>query len=193
MRVLWRTPFLGRAIFDLWRLDARRKVDWFTPFVAPGDRLIEIGSGPGSVQSVLAERGLSAYPLDIADSSFDERFKPHLYDGKDMPFEDRDFDTALLLTILHHTPEPDAILREASRIARRLILVEDVFNGPIQRYLTYGADSVINLEFLGHPHTNRDDLGWRATFDKLGLNLVHADQKPFGLLFRQALYVVDCA
>ena len=193
MRNLWRTPLLGPGVFHLWKLDARRKVDWFSPFIAPADRLIEIGSGPGSVLAVLAERGLSATPLDIADSSFNDGFRPTLYDGKRMPFEDRAFDAALLLTMLHHTPDPDAILREAARIARRLIIVEDVYSGPLQRYLTYCADSLINLEVFGHPHTNRDDVGWRATFDTHGLKLIHTSQKPYGGLFRQALYVVDTA
>ncbi|MEL6567358.1 MAG: class I SAM-dependent methyltransferase [Pseudomonadota bacterium] len=191
MRSLWRTPLLGQAIFQLWQLDARRKVEWFAPFVSTTDQMIEIGSGPGSVQAVLGEAGYSALPLDIADSSFDNRFRPHLYDGRRMPFDDGAFDAALLLTMLHHTPDPDAILREAARIARRLILVEDVHEGALQRYLTYGADSLVNLEFFGHPHTNRDDDGWRATFEDHGLRLVHADQKPYGPLFRQALYVVD--
>ncbi|MEO0786429.1 MAG: class I SAM-dependent methyltransferase [Pseudomonadota bacterium] len=191
MRNLWRTPLLGPGVFYLWKLDARRKVDWFSPFIAPADRLIEIGSGPGSVLAVLEERGLSATPLDIADSSFNDCFRPTLYDGKRMPFEDRAFDAALLLTMLHHTPDPDAILREAARIARRLIIVEDVYSGPLQRYLTYCADSLINLEVFGHPHTNRDDAGWRATFDTHGLKLIHASQKPYGGLFRQALYVAD--
>ncbi|MEM1151979.1 MAG: class I SAM-dependent methyltransferase [Pseudomonadota bacterium] len=178
-------------MFHLWKLDARRKVDWFSPFITADDRMIEIGSGPGSVQAVLSERGLSAYALDISDSSFDHRFQPTLYDGVRMPFEDGAFDTALLLTMLHHTPDPDVILREASRIARRLIVVEDVYRGPVQRYRTYGADSLINLEFFGHPHTNRDDGGWRETFEALGLSLIHSDYKPYGRLFLQALYVVD--
>jgi len=36
---------------------------------------------------------------------------------------------ALLPTILHHTPEPDDIIKESARIAKRLIIIEDVYEG----------------------------------------------------------------
>jgi ubiquinone/menaquinone biosynthesis C-methylase UbiE len=37
--------------------------------------------------------------------------KPVLYDGKKMPFKDNVFDAALLITVLHHTPDPESIVR----------------------------------------------------------------------------------
>lgn len=191
MPSLWRTPLLGPAVFAIWRADARRKLDLIRPWLPEDQTLLEIGSGPGSV---LAEFRAAGYPidgLDITDSSYDTTLKASLYDGETMPFDDRAYDTALLLTVLHHTPDPDAILKEAARVARRVIVIEDVFESAWQRKYTKIADSITNLEFFGHPHTNRSDAGWRETFDRLGFTLKHAEVHRLARVFRQAVYVVD--
>jgi len=191
MTVLWKTPVFGRAVFHLWKLDAARKYDWVEQWLFRDDRLIEIGSGPGSVLSVFRDKGHTVFGLDIRDSGFEPRLRPTLYDGNIMPYDDDSFDTALLLTMLHHTPDPDAILQEASRIARRLIIIEDVYETAWQGRLTKVTDSITNLEFIGHPHSNRSDAQWRESFDRMGLTLRHRAIYPIFHLFRQAVYVVE--
>ena len=108
-----------------------------------------------------------------------------------MPFETNSFHTGLLLTMLHHTPDPDAILRETARISKRLIMIEDVYDSPLQKRYTKLADKITNLEFVGHPHTNRDDAGWRETFERLGRDLKCACLHRLAGIFRQAVYVLE--
>lgn len=191
MRALWRFPLLGPAVFGVWTLDARRKFAWTRDWLPTDAPLLEVGSGPGSVLSVFRDASLDVTGLDIRDTSYRAALRPTLYDGKAMPFADGTFGAALLLTMLHHTPNPDAILREAARVARRLIVIEDVFENSFQRRYTKLADKLTNLEFFGHPHTNRDDRAWRATFDAMGLALVHARVHRLAGIFRQAVYVLD--
>ncbi|MEL6862452.1 MAG: class I SAM-dependent methyltransferase [Pseudomonadota bacterium] len=191
MSSLWRTPLLGPAVFAVWRADARRKLDLIRPWLPQDQSLLEIGSGPGSVLTEFRAAGYAIDGLDISDSSYDETLKPLLYDGGTMPFKDREYDTALLLTVLHHTPDPDAILKEAARVAGRVIVIEDVFENAWQRKYTKVADSITNLEFFGHPHTNRSDPEWRETFERLGLSLVHGEVHRLARIFRQAVYVVE--
>ncbi len=191
MPSLWRTPLLGPAIFALWRADARRKLDLIRPWLPKDQTLLEIGSGPGSVLAEFRAAGYSIDGLDVTNSSYEATLEALLYDGETMPFDDGEYGTALLLTVLHHTPDPDAILKEAARVARRVIVIEDVFESAWQRKYTKVADSITNLEFFGHPHTNRSDAGWRETFDRLGLSLKHAQVHRLAAVFRQAVYVVD--
>ena len=184
-------PLIGPLIFAAWRADARRKYRWIRDWVSPQDTIVEIGSGPGSVLSVLRDHGLTVEGLDISDSSFNEALRPALYHGEYMPYPDDHFDTALLLTMLHHTKDPDLILREARRIARRLIIIEDVYDGVLQRRLTKITDSITNLEFFGHPHTNRTDEMWLASLHNMGLIMRHHATYRVAGLFRQAVYVAD--
>jgi len=191
MGYLWKTPVIGRLVFDLWKLDAARKYGWVSDWVSPDDSIVEIGSGPGSVLSVFRDHGLNVDGLDIQDSSFAQSFRPKIYEGDVMPYPDDHFDIAMLLTMLHHTTDPDAILQEASRIAPRLIIIEDVYDNPLQRKLTTVTDSLTNLEFAGHPHSNRSDPEWVQTFETLGLTLRHKAIYPVLKLFKQAVYVVE--
>jgi len=191
MRLYWQIPVISKAIFSIWKLDAARKLDWIKPWLNPGDRLLEIGSGPGSVLAALRGAGYDTTALDIQDSSSDESLKPVVYDGKNMPFEAGSFDTALILTTLHHTPDPEQIIAEAMRVAKRVIIIEDVFDSPFQHRMTKVADSITNMEFIGHPHSNKDDQGWFGVFDALDLKHVHVSHKPMIRLFKQALYVLE--
>jgi ubiquinone/menaquinone biosynthesis C-methylase UbiE len=45
-----------------------------------------------------------------------------------MPFEDRAFEASLAMYVLHHTPDPGAVLAEMKRVtARRILIVEEVY------------------------------------------------------------------
>jgi len=189
MRLFWKTPVLGRAIFSLWLADARRKYRWI--WVATEDQLLEVGSGPGSVMLALREAGLDVTGLDIRDSSFHASLVPVVYDGTNMPFDTGQFDVALMLTMLHHTPDPNGILMEAARVARRLIIIEDIYDTPFQRAYTMLTDKITNMEFFGHPHSNRPHDGWLKTFEQMGFRLRHQQRYRLAGIYQQAVYVVD--
>ena len=191
MTSFWRLPLLGPMVFSIWRADARRKLSLVENWLSKTDKILEIGSGPGSVLMEFRRAGYSVDGLDISDGSYSDELKPLIYDGARMPYGDDKFDTALLLTVLHHTADPDEILREAARVARRIIIIEDVFESAWQRKYTKVADSITNLEFFGHPHSNRSDREWRETFDRLNLYLAHSEVHRFAAFFRQAVYVVE--
>lgn len=191
MLSLWNTPGLGPLIFSVWRADARRKLALASPWVSAEDRLLEVGSGPGSVLFEFRKAGLHVDAIDVTDTSYSASLTPTLYDGRHMPYSNDAYDTAVLLTVLHHTPEPDEILRETARVAKRVIVLEDVYDGAWQRKYTKVADSITNLEFFGHPHSNRSDAEWRESFSRLNLKVLHAEVHPFAAFFKQALYVVE--
>jgi ubiquinone/menaquinone biosynthesis C-methylase UbiE len=109
----------------------------------------------------------------------------------DLPFDDAQFDVGLLLTVLHHTPDPDRVLREAARVANRLIVIEDTFHSPGKRRLVELADSIANLEFRGHPHRNRTDAQWRRTLASLGLQIAAERTDRVFAFFEQRTYAVD--
>lgn len=168
---------------------AAGKIEHIAPFLPPpGSTILDIGSGTGMVTTMLRQQGYMVEPLDVRDRSLARDGKPTLYDGVRIPCADDQFDTALLLTVLHHTPDPDAVLREARRVAAEVIVVEDVFGNPLQKYLTFFTDSLFNMEFTGHPHSNRTDHDWRRTFPRLRLNLRAARCRPVLLLYRQCAY-----
>ena len=156
-----------------------------------GTKILDLGAGHGGLCKALRAEGFEVHPVDVKDGSFFEDVRPQLYDGERLPFADRHFDTTLLITVLHHTPDPELVLAEAMRVSgRRLVVMEDVYANPFQRYLTYFTDSLVNLEFHGHPHTNRSDAEWRATFTRMGWELESAESFRTLVFFRQVIYVL---
>jgi len=166
---LWKIPILGPLTFMGWTFDAKRKLGWLDSHLKYLDHHIEIGSGPGSVLSVMRKRNYYVDGLDIADNGYREDLRP----------------------ILHHTEDPDAVLREASRIAKKIVIIEDVYNNRLMEILTKAFDSLMNLEFFGHPHSNRTDAEWRQSFEALNLNITHSAIYRVGGIFKQAVYVLD--
>ena len=166
------------------------------PGLNPGDRILDIGSGTCQVAAAILAAGFDVTLLDIVDKSLTPNLHPQLFDGGRLPFPDNAFDVALLLTVLHHIPRPDDTLAEARRVATRLIIIEDVFTSTAEKWATWIGDAWLNMEIFGHPHSNRSDPGWRATFDRLGLRVIQAHQQIdwfFPFRFRHATYLLSRA
>lgn len=187
---LSKVPLLQAVLLQLaeWRIT--EKLREITPHLRQTDHVLDIGSGNGVLCRALRKRNYQITALDIDNLSFFEDVEPIIYDGVNMPFEDDCFDVALLITVLHHAPVPEQVLAEARRVAKRVIVIEEIYSGPLNRLLTYFIDSLFNLEFIGHPHTNKTDRGWREVFEHLGLTLVDVRYTKSILILNRVTYVL---
>ncbi|MFH1656999.1 MAG: class I SAM-dependent methyltransferase [bacterium] len=155
------------------------------------DRIIDIGAGTGNICELLTREQFQITPLDVKNLSFVKSVKPVIYNGNEIPFPDNDFDVSLLLTVLHHTPFPEKLVAEAVRVSRRIIIIEDIYTNKLHKYITYFIDSLLNFEFIGHPHTNKSDREWKALFTRLGLKLKKVEYIRSFLVFKQAIYYLE--
>ncbi|GAB5522542.1 MAG: hypothetical protein Roseis2KO_04140 [Roseivirga sp.] len=182
---LLKTPLLAA-----WHWDARQKFGRIKPVLSPGAGILDIGSGYGTVTEVLKSNGFEVTAVDVEDQSVRPELKPMVCDGAALPFPSRSFDFSLLLTVLHHTPEPAKVLSEAARVAEKVLVIEDVYSNKLQQYLTYFTDSLLNFEFRGHPHSNKSRAGWQQTCQTLGLEFEVIRSDRFLLFFRQETYLI---
>ena len=167
---------------------ARGMVREIEPFLNEGDKITDIGSGTCNVCEILRENGHDTTALDIENLSFVDGVEPVVYDGSRIPFENEEFDVSIIITVLHHVPDPESLLNEAARVSKRVIITEDTYKGRLHKYLTWFFDSLINLEFSGHPHTNRTDEHWKETFSRLGLKLMDERHRRSLLVFAHSTY-----
>jgi len=180
-----------RLVFPFWLLDARKKYSWIAASLKPDDAILELGSGMGSMVEMLRQHGHCVTAVDVKNTSIRTDLTPAIYDGADLPYDDRTFDVCLLLTVLHHCPDPDQVLSEAVRVARRVIVIEDIYSSSLQRKLTHWADSLLNWEFCNHPHNNRSDKEWRDRFRTQNMQLTDVKQRRVAFIFNQVTYVLD--
>ena len=182
-----------RSIFhNLHELRAKNAIlNKIDPFLQKGDKILDIGTGTGHVCKRLLEAGFDVSALDVHDLSFFDDIKPIVYDGNIIPFDDDTFDVALILTVLHHTPNPKKIIAEAKRVSNKIVIIEDVYRNFFGKYLTFFFDSVGNFELFHHPHSNKTDEQWRKVFKSLQLKLVASAQSFSIPVFRHATYVLQ--
>ena len=141
------------------------------PYLDQNDKILDIGCGFATVARQLQEKNYRLTGVDIKDISLYDDVRPVVYNGKKLPFADNSFDVSLILTVLHHTDNPAAIIREAARVSKRIIIVEDLITTVYQKYLTYSMDCLLNFEFFNHPHTNKTQEEWEMLFRTFGLQV----------------------
>jgi len=91
-----------------------------------GQSILDLGCGYGAYSLALAAEGRRCVGCDINM----DYLKPARTAGlpvaavdSKLPFPDRSFDTVLLLEVVEHVPQIEAILKEAFRVARRNVLL----------------------------------------------------------------------
>ncbi len=95
-----------------------------------GARVLDIGAGSGD----LARRVMALRP-DVTIEGVDVLVRPdtaisvRLYDGVSLPFPDASFDAVILVDVLHHTDDPGAVLAEAVRVARHVVVKDHFRDG----------------------------------------------------------------
>lgn len=187
---LQKIPLLGSLYGKTILPRAQKKITLILPLLPQASSILDVGSGNCGLVKLLRAEGLSVVASDVRDLSYFPEIKPHIINSPTLPFEDNDFDVVTMITVLHHAPAVHhlPLLKEAARIGKRILIMEDVYSNPIQKHLTFWMDSLVNMEFLGHPHSNRNIGGWKKLFTELGLEIeVEKQIKTLGI-FDQVIF-----
>lgn len=161
------------------------------PFLEKTDKIVDIGCGNARLANEFRKQKYDISLLDVANLSDFSDFVPTVYEGKKMPFADNYFDKALLISVLHHTENPVEVLAEAKRIAKEIIIIEDIYRNVWQQYLTYAMDTIVNFGFSNMTYQNRTDFEWKSIFSGLSLRLNAESEKRVLFFFRQKTYFLQ--
>lgn len=189
--VLYRYRYLKNIIYRILKTRAKDLAGMVSPYLKKDELILDIGPASCTVTEVLIDQGLRVFPLDVENFSIVDTVLPTLYDGDRMPFQDDQFDTSLILFVLHHTPDPAKVLAEAKRVSKKIIILEDIVTSSAHKSLTAALDSLMNLEFYDQPHTNKSDQEWRAVFKNLDLKLLAQKYMSSTIIMRHALYFLE--
>lgn len=188
---LRKNQFIRNSLNYIWGNRGLSIVSEIKPFINKTDNILDIGSGMCDITRALRLKGYKVTPVDIQDLSVFDDIVPVVYNGKKLPFKDNEFNTALLLDMLHHVPDPISLLKEAKRVAKRLVIMEGTYQNQSQKYLTFLMDSVTNLEFIGHPHNNKSGKEWVQIFESLNLKVKIAKSHDFWKYFEATTYILE--
>ncbi len=189
--VLYKYRFSKNLIYRLLKSRAKDLAQTISPYLNKDELILDIGPASCTVTETLIKLDLKVFPADIENFSIVDTVLPTLYDGHKLPFKDNQFDTSLILFVLHHTPDPVEVLVEAKRVSRKIIVMEDIVTSPTHKFLTATLDSLMNLEFYGQPHTNKSDEEWRSIFGEIGLKLLDKEYQSSAVIMKHALYLLE--
>jgi len=148
-------------IQTLSRFWVKEKVSRFLPWLPAKSTAVDIGAGNGLVAFELEKADIQATAVDVADLSILPEVEVTVYDGQTLPYPNNHFDSALLLTVLHHTTDPVAVLKESARVAKQVVIIEDVYKNLLQKYATFAMDTLVNFGHSEMTYQNRSLKEWK--------------------------------
>lgn len=91
---------------------------WIHSQIKPGEKILDIGSADGWIfKGTAFVQNVTSIDLDLYDIPNFIRM-----DAQDLKFEDNSFDIATLGEILEHVDDPIRVLKEATRVAKKIII-----------------------------------------------------------------------
>jgi ubiquinone/menaquinone biosynthesis C-methylase UbiE len=167
-RCTWISPWASKIAIRRAREAATRLV----ALLEHGESILDIGTGDGRIADEVASHLSAAIVLvDLVDGRHSQ-LPLVVGRGEDLPFGDKSFDVTLLVTVLHHTKNPRMLIKEAARVARRTVVVqEDVYgNNIVEDVMVYIIDLVGTIAGgWPRPEKPRKIPEWELMFESAGL------------------------
>jgi len=110
----------------------RRLSEHLSEMIPPRCSLLDVGCGDGQLAQSLQRKRPDLRIEGVEVQLRQQTWIPVTqFDGACLPYRESCFDGVMLIDVLHHTPDPGRLLREALRVSRRwLILKDHVVGGP---------------------------------------------------------------
>jgi len=139
--------------------------------------ILDIGAGEGEIGYMVASRlGKQVTLIDVVDyKSPGVPLPMELYDGKRLPYKDRQFDAVMANQAYHHAGEPLDLFAESVRVTNRwLIVLESIHFNEEHRQLNVLLDWKYGNVFeagFDCTYNYQTPAGWTETFEKKGLRI----------------------
>ena len=185
----------GKLVFNR---RVRRLADAIAQRLPPGAHVLDVGCGSGD----LAELVMQLRP-DVKIEGIDVLVRPDTaipvrgYDGSHIPFSDGAFDAAMVIDVLHHTDDPQAVLAEIRRVAPVVIvkdhLREGIAAGLTLRFMDWVGNAAHGVRL---PYNYLSQSEWKRIWAKLELapsgfaTSLGLYPRPFSWLFDRSLHFI---
>ncbi|KQN81314.1 class I SAM-dependent methyltransferase [Sphingomonas sp. Leaf62] len=161
-------------------------------------RVLDVGCGSGDLAALI----VTLRP-DVTIRGIDVLVRPdtaipvEAYDGANIPHADGAFDAAIVVDVLHHTDDPEAVLAEIARVAKVVILKDHLRDGIAAGITLRFMDWVGNAAHgVRLPYNYLSRCEWSAIWDRLTLkpsefgSRLSLYPRPFSWAFDRGLHFV---
>ena len=166
---------LEDIIFDL--------IEFFRPYLEGIDSVLDIGTGTSIPIHIVAENfpGVRYNTVDIVDIRKRKNLPFVIYDGRNLPFDNLEFDVSLLNETLHHCEDPESVLIEARRVAKSIYVIEH-FPNPntnIHDLVKTEINALINFDINCQIYKPFTEHSLCLLFKKAGLKVQDKIEVPY--------------
>ncbi|MEJ8561878.1 class I SAM-dependent methyltransferase [Yoonia sp. GPGPB17] len=147
-------------------------VEQIGALLPPGSDMLDVGTGDGQIAKMIGARqdGTKVQGIDIM-----KRETIHipvtLFDGTTIPMENNAVDVVTFVDVLHHTDDPQILISEAARVARKAVIIKDHLSETKLDHMTLRA-----MDWVGNaphgvvlPYNYAPRRNWDGWFDKADL------------------------
>ena len=131
--------------------------------------VIDIGAGRCYIAKELESKSnINVTCIDVKDLSR-TGMKVTVYDGRNMPFKDNQFDSAIISYVLHHCDDQLKVLKEAVRVCKgNIVIFEDTKPSPVTNAMDFISNRIRGVKTPFHFHSEEE---WKDIFKKLNLKI----------------------
>ena len=168
--------------------------------IIPQDlRILDVGAGNGFLASNIMETRPDLRFEGIDTKLWPQRHIPvHQFSGTTLPFDDDSWDACLASDVIHHIKEPEVLLREMVRVAKRSLFIKDhiaetAWDHRILAFMDWMGNRGHGVN-LSYTYWSWEE--WSNAFNDLGLQTVQIESKlnlypiPFSWIFDRKLHFV---
>jgi len=159
--------------------------------------VLDVGSGDG----LLARKVMDLRPdLRIRGVDVLPRAESHIpvdmFDGRTLPFTDREFDVVMMVDVLHHASDQRRLLREMVRVSKRTVVIKDhIVRGALAWRTLVFMDWVGNARYgVALPYAYWTKAQWDTAYADVGLRVSESREHlglypwPASLVFERGLH-----
>ncbi len=144
-----------------------------------GNKMLDLGAGNGLISEELQECGKQVTLIDVVDYSLGN-LPVVIFEQEDkIPLDDNSVDTCLIYLVLHHSDNPERLLKEAVRVtSKRIILMEGYVendNFAVNGMIDWFINRIVQGVDMNLPLNYRTLDKWQAIFRESGLICQHVD------------------
>ena len=161
--------------------------------------VLDVGCGDGLTDRLICAKkpGVSIEGINIyVQPNCSIPVKP--FNGASIPYGDKEWDVVLFVDVLHHTRNPEALMDEAARVARKSIIIKDhICSGTADNFLLRFMDWVGNAPHgVASAYNYWSSEQWRYAFRALKPPCIHWERKlgiypaPVDWLFGRKLHFI---
>ncbi len=98
-----------------------------SPHLNDGARVLDVGCGFGHLGHALMTAASNRIRVEGVESvrRGNELIPVTAYEGTRIPWPDHTFDAVILTDVLHHDHDQERLLRESTRVSKRLVIIKD--------------------------------------------------------------------